>query len=396
MTHPRLRNSGLKLLEKKYLYNFLKDELYEIDDDAFNFLSRCTGRSSLQSILNNTGISQTEAEELIQYLISESCVENSKSSSAPERFEVQQSTLPSLRYLQMHITEKCNLNCRHCYLGAKIQKDINLNLAMKVIAEFGGTGLKLLITGGEPLLCSHLWKILAYARKFPVRVELLSNGILINEAIAKRLSRCVHCLQISLDGMQRGHEFLRGEGSFLKTIQGIKSAAKYLPVSIATMIHSRNLDEFEEMAILVEELGAKEWLLDVPSPAGSAKENEEIIPDYVDAIKILKSYGFGYDTHSGDEEYSCGSHLCSVHVDGSVSKCGFFRDAVGSAAEKPLELCWRKVVAWYTPKTKELECSECKALEECRGGCRYRALVNKGLYSKDLLMCRLHLWEATH
>ncbi len=34
-----------------------------------------------------------------------------------KRIPDRQSTVPSLRYLELQITDRCNLKCRHCYIG---------------------------------------------------------------------------------------------------------------------------------------------------------------------------------------------------------------------------------------------------------------------------------------
>ncbi len=51
--HPKLKNSTLKEIETKVLYNFVDDELYELDDESFSFLSYCTGRNSFSEIGEN-------------------------------------------------------------------------------------------------------------------------------------------------------------------------------------------------------------------------------------------------------------------------------------------------------------------------------------------------------
>jgi radical SAM protein with 4Fe4S-binding SPASM domain len=387
--YPLLKGA-LRALEKKVLYDYHRDEQYELDDEAFEFLRYCTGRNSLSDILRRTGSGEKEGRELLNFLVEEGLIVDKYVPRGPRKYKAVKSPLPSLRYLQLHITEKCNLDCRHCYLGRKENASLSVALAKKAIKEFSGVGLKLLITGGEPLLYPDLWELLRYARRFPIRVELLSNGTLISDEVAMRLGEYADCVQISLDGLEEGHDLIRGRGSFTSTLRGIGNAAKYLEVSVATMIHSDNIREFPALEKLVKKLGAAEWSLDVPSEKGNMLGNKDLSADYAVASKIFENYGYGSGIHEGDGSYSCGAHICSINVRGEVSKCGFFAESVGSIADKTLLECWKRITQGYIPKVSELECRECDVIHECRGGCRYRAKITGSFLGKDPFMCRLY------
>ncbi|MFQ5975483.1 MAG: radical SAM/SPASM domain-containing protein [Candidatus Hydrothermarchaeales archaeon] len=389
--HPKLKNSALKEIETNVLYDFVADELYELDDESFNFLRYCTGRNSLSNIIGKTGCNEKEAKNLIKYLQKEGHLEFKKDDNGVEKFPSADKVLPSLRYLQLHITEKCNLNCKHCYLGTKRQKDLDLDIIGKVIREFSQSGLKLLITGGEPLLHDKFWEVLKIAKKYPIRVEVLSNGTLITDEKARRLSRYIHGIQISIDGLEGGHESLRGKGAFKKAIKGVKAAKRYLKVTCATMIHKGNVSEFPQLEKLMKNLKIDEWSIDIPSEAGNMAENLDLAVDFETSTQIFGRYGYSAGMHLGDKGYSCGSHICSVNVLGEVSKCGFFSDPVENVENETLIDCWRKIIDDYVPRLTELECKECKVLEKCRGGCRYRAFKAGNFFGKDPFMCHLYL-----
>ncbi len=281
------------------------------------------------------------------------------------------------------------MDCIHCYLGEKEQKDMDINLIEKALREFSPNGLKVLITGGEALLHKRFWEVIEMASSHPVRLELLSNGTLITEDVAKKLAEHVHSVQISLDGLEKGHEYLRGKGSFKKTLRGIKNAARHLDINIATMVHKANINEFSGLEKLVLELGPIEWSVDVPSLAGNATKG--ILPTLEEAAKIFRAHGFGSGVHEGDIEYSCGSHICTVDVNGNVSKCGLFKEGVANLKDQDLNELWKRVVDRYTPPVTSLKCGDCMFLDTCRGGCRYRALVSGDFLGKDSFMCEVHL-----
>jgi radical SAM protein with 4Fe4S-binding SPASM domain len=244
-------------------------------------------------------------------------------------------------------------------------------------------GLRLLITGGEPLLhpdFSLLGKSLSRAR---VRKVLLTNGTTIGIENTTDWNWCDE-IQFSLDGLQQGHEALRGTGTFARTVQGIEIAKKNgMDVSIATMVHRQNLSELKELASFVESLGALEWNLDVPCISGRLDENADFLVTPEEGAPFLKlSWGGSY--HGSDEPFACGYHLCTVTPGGDVLKCGFYPDKRLGTIEEGLETCWKRL---HHIPLSDLACNPCSHLLECKGGCRFRAPDPKG---KDPVMCALY------
>ena len=202
---------ALKNLEEPYLYDIENDELYELGQDAYHFLLRCCQGEKL--------IVRKEDEEFIQYCLSENLIHWSTTPLQKKQF-VHQSPIPSLRYLEFQLTDRCNLRCRHCYVGDGLHQDFPVEKIFTVLKEFEETqGLRLLLSGGEPLLHPHFWKMNEVLREYSFRSVLLSNGTLITRETARKL--LVHEAQLSLDGMKEGHESIRGEGTFKKTLQAI-------------------------------------------------------------------------------------------------------------------------------------------------------------------------------
>ncbi len=242
-------------------------------------------------------------------------------------------------------------------------------------------GLRLLLSGGEPLLHPQFWRVNDLLRNYDFRSVLLSNGTLITKEVAKRLQ--VHEVQVSLDGMKEGHESLRGRGTFQKALMAIDYLHEAgIQVSVATMIHKDNLKEFDSLVPLLESKEIKEWNVDVPCAEGRLKENEDLCPSPSEAGPLL-NYGFGGGMHASQESYCCGVHLCAIMPDGQVAKCGLFcQDPVG-LIDEGLRVCWERIPQI---QLKELSCN-CSVMEECRGGCRYRAKLQQGILEPDLFQC---------
>lgn len=363
----------LKNLEEHYLYDIENDELYEISSDAYQFfLKICQGE--------NPPIHK-EDEELIQFCLSENLITFSETHVKRETFS-NPSPIPSLRYLELQMTDRCNLKCRHCYLGESSHQDLSVDQIQRILKEFEEIqGLRLLLSGGEPLLHPQFWKINEILRNYAFRSILLSNGTLITRETTKRLR--VHEVQISLDGMKEGHEALRGVGTFEKTLLAIDQLQEAnIRVSIATMIHRKNLSEFDQLASLLQSKQIEEWNVDIPCIEGRLKKNQDLWVAPHEAGRFL-SYGYGGGFHSSTNNTTCGAHLCAILSNGKVCKCGLFSQEPVGRIEEGLRTCWKRI-----PRIalKDLLC-KCPVIEACRGGCRYRAKMEGDLFQPDLFQC---------
>ena len=364
----------LKRLEQPFLYHVGRDELFEIDEKALEFLSRCDG--------TRRGAELTSDDGFVSFCLEEGLLET-YSQPTLKTISIGEAPVPSLRYLELQLLHQCNLRCRHCYLGPPRPGRLPLEEAVGITREFAARGgLRLMISGGEPLLYPELPVFLTQTQGLGLRRILLTNGTLLNPENARLLQ--VEEVQVSLDGWRTGHEALRGVGTFDQTLAGIQAAREAgLPISVATMVHRKNLDEFDPLARLVEEIGAIDWGVDMPCPAGSLKEHSDLLVTYEEAVPFLKfSFGGGY--HGSSEGYACGRHLLTVLPTGQAVKCGFYADQPLGDARQGLIECW--LTLQHVP-LQELECRGCPDLEECAGGCRYRALHPFG---RDPLMCALY------
>ncbi len=369
---------ALKRLEHLYLYHIDQDDLYELSHSAEPFLLRCDGSSK--------GSELTSDAEFVEYSIKEGLIE-ALAQRDPVPVSIGKAPAPSLRYLELQLLHRCNLKCRHCYLGPPRPDELSLEDALKITREFAAHGgLRLLISGGEPLLYPHLKTFIEETAALPIRRVLFTNGTLISKENIDRLQ--VEEIQFSLDGWRHGHDVIRGKGNFDRTLRGIRAAEDAgIPISIATMIHQGNLDEFEELRRFTEEIGAIEWGIDVLCMAGSLEKNRDLAVPYEEAVSFMAySYGGGY--HGSSDGYACGRHLMTVMPTGKATKCGFYEDNPLGDARQGLLDCWLRLR--HIP-LEELECKNCPVVKECAGGCRYRASYP---LAPDPVMCALYRMQS--
>lgn len=370
----------LRWFESPFVYDISGDDLYELDKEAFLFLKECNGGNPASNLFNDR-----EMTEAIEFMLDEGIL-LMKDRPDHRKITVPHSPIPSLRYLLMNITNICNLACKHCYLGKPGNLEMDIDIFEKAVSQFETMGgLKLMVSGGEPLLHSGFWELMDILPSYELRVVVLSNGTLIDESAARKLSVYADEVQVSIDGIC-SHDLLRGKGSYKRSMKGISNLVKSgIPVSIASMIHKFNTGEFEEMEKLFSGLGAISWSVDVPSVTSALAENQEFVLDINEAVRYL-NYGFGAGTHESTGDYTCGSHMCSVSPDGSVSKCGFFEDRPAGDV-KNLRSAWEELCRKYLFTLDELDCRDCSKIKNCRGGCRFRAERYRGIYAPDPVMC---------
>ncbi len=367
---------SLRLLEEPCLYDRRADELYELNHEALEGLKRCRGDLTL---------SQAELEpEFARFCLAEGILELFDQ-PMPRPLPTCQGPLPSLRYLEAQITWRCNLACTHCYLGKARPVDMQVADFAALVREFEAMGgLRLLISGGEPLMHPRWDEINAVLADLPVRRVLLSNGLLLDP---KRMAR-LNCdeVQISLDGLQAGHESLRGPGSFIKAVETARLVVDSgLKLSIATMAHAHNQEEMAGLAKLVEELGAQEWSVDAPCIAGRLAEESSSLAITPQLAARAMEYAFGGTYHGGSGSMACGLHLCTVGADGKVAQCGFFFDQSLGMMREGLWSCWARREPLALNQVPA--CATCQAAQDCGGGCRFRA---PALDRPDPVMCALY------
>jgi len=363
----------LKWLETPSAYHLVRDELYELDQESFRFLSACTSDEGCASAHS----------AFIDY-----CLEEGLLTAAPVRTNrprVSPSPGPSLRYLELQITDRCNLRCKHCYLGDGSARELPAPQVRSTLRQFEELqGLRVLITGGEPVLHSRFDEINEMLPEFALRKVLVSNGMQLSQDLLNKLK--VHEIQVSIDGLQPAHDAIRGAGAWDVVFDALRRAMDAgFEVSVATMITSRNLGDFDALDDLFRSLGVKEWTVDVPCSAGRMTENRQIAVSPESAGKYL-GYGYGGGMHSVGKGYACGLHLMAVLPDGNAAKCTFYGDRPVGSIESGLKACWERM---RPIRLENLDC-DCGYRDACRGGCRYRAELDGTPTGRDPYRCALY------
>ncbi len=157
------------------------------------------------------------------------------------------------------LTYNCNLRCKMCPFWKR--PGLNLSLAqekvvLKQIYNSGAVGVA--FEGGEPLLRRDLVDILAFSRSLPLHTSLITNGMLLEAKISEIAKYINGVIYVSLDGLEKTHDRIRGVGgSFKKAVQGIEAAKEKVSVTINHTVMAENIDETESLVELAKGLDVK-------------------------------------------------------------------------------------------------------------------------------------------
>jgi len=313
--------------------------------------------------------------------------------------------------IQWHLTERCNLQCRHCYQeGGKIQ-ELSLAEIYRVIDEIGEMlqawqenydldfTPSFNVTGGEPFLRSGFFEILERMAETGFEIYILSNGTCITADKAQLVADLgVHGVQVSLEGPKEIHEKIRGPGSFSAALHGVRQLLKAgVKVSLNATISRMNAGYFQEMVDLAAGLGVAGLGFSrlVPSGRGKAWLDQMLTRDEVKQFyeKALSLQVEGLEIATGDpmgaqmnvpapaddDNGSFPAGGCAAGVsgltilaDGTVTPCRRLPLPLGRVGRDSLREIWATSPVLEALRDRSRyagACGQCKRWAGCRG-CR--------------------------
>lgn len=160
---------------------------------------------------------------------------------------------------QWHITEECDQRCKHCYIFAenacKSLKSMRWEDMQKVVdnaEDFCRTFGRLpyfYITGGDPILHPDFWKLMDLLKEKQIPFTILGNPFHLTKENLKRLKECgCDKYQLSIDGMEKTHDWFRKPGSFRETLEKIPMINEAGITSVVmTTVSSVNIKEVPDI-----------------------------------------------------------------------------------------------------------------------------------------------------
>lgn len=167
-----------------------------------------------------------------------------------------------LSSVMLELTYSCNLDCSFCYNDLKLRgQRVRLDTYRTLLDDLADMGvLSLTLSGGEPLLYKHFFKLGAYAREKGFVIKVKSNGVPLSRRNAERLKAEVDpfMVEMSLHGAcAESHDRLtRVAGSFerlLRNIDFLKTMGFRLQLN--STLTRWNEAEVAEMFALTDRMG---------------------------------------------------------------------------------------------------------------------------------------------
>jgi len=285
---------------------------------------------------------------------------------------------------------------------------------IKQIRGLGVDGISL--AGGEPLMYPHFEEVLRSLKDHGIGfILILTNGTLINRAVAKMLGRYATRVQLSLDGAsEEVNDRSRGEGTYSKILRGIDLLIESdVGISLRMTCSDQGVQDVIEMVDFAKNLGAVEFDFRRALPVGRGAEAGISFPK-PDQYKILcqtaweRGRALNLQVELGDPfpVLFCNERLrqsaeetpglqdgsmiggCSVGTDsvyiapdGKILLCPYFPLYCGDTRQESLQSIWEtsEALRFFRSIRWNLKgrCGACEFRFAC-GGCRAVAYAITG------------------
>jgi len=253
------------------------------------------------------------------------------------------------------------------------------------------------ITGGEPFLRPDLYDVLSEIGKSRGEIYLLTNGTLITSSNASELAALrVRGVQVSIEGPEKIHDQVRGQGSFGKAMRGVGHLLEAgLTVTLNATLSRINAIYLMDLIDLASHAGVQRLGFSrlVPSGRGTALASEMLGADEVKRLyeRALSTSRPGLEVITGDPVASqvhdgngedlgstptggCAAGISGLTFlpDGTITPCRRMPVAIGNIQTDSLREVWAGSSVLNLLRDRKAykgTCGICPRWANCRG-CR--------------------------
>ncbi len=265
-----------------------------------------------------------------------------------------------LFYIQWHITNSCNLRCKHCYQDDfSGSRDLEWTELQKVSGNVvstlrrWGRSACIHLTGGEPLLKPELFPLMAALDQDPMIGELgiITNGVLFDREITSRLADVskLRKIKVSLDGATpEVNDAIRPRGTYDRVIECIRrlEEGNRFEITVMFTVMKSNFRDLAALIRLCQDLKVQGLILERFIPWGRGREirgevlGKEEWNELLETLADLLGVGAGRKQPARRQHLSLESQK-SVFRIGVCEREGPFEvrdhDRVGSVGQGPPE-----------------------------------------------------------
>jgi len=317
--------------------------------------------------------------------------------------------IPDSLNVQWHITNRCNQRCLHCYQKEYDDNEPSFSDLLFILEQIKkfvvlckknskkkDLKAQITLTGGEPFIRDDFILLLEkiHSIKPLFKFAILSNSTLINNSILTKLQDLKPSyFQVSIDGNNKSHDYIRGQGNHQKVIQSIRKLIKYdIPTIISFTSHQYNYLDFPDVAKLGRSLKVKRVWADRLVPMGNAtlqkmkltkKNTQEFFKIMYNERKKAQQSLFCKTEISmnralqfliaGGRPYHCtaGDRLINIMPNGDLYPCRRMPIKVGNLFDNSLIDLYQNSILFNHLRDNEKIPSECKGCfyaHYCKGG----------------------------
>ncbi|MHA1753915.1 MAG: radical SAM protein [Candidatus Odinarchaeia archaeon] len=296
--------------------------------------------------------------------------------------------------VQWRITDKCNLNCIHCYANSNINNEpLDDNKLLRIANILSKSEIfEVLISGGEVLTLKEelLYKIINKLNN--KALSLFTNGVLLGKLDLSRIPKNTKFI-VSIDGTKLVHNKIRNNNIFDLVLSNIrKLTAKGFSVRCNYCLMKLNKDCIPETVRLLSEAGVEVLQFAKLLPLGRADliKNLLLTPrEYKKCILIIEQLNkkfnkiklvfnnslFFNDKQEVDWRYcSGGTTRIEIEPNGDVYPCALIKiDSLkyGNILNDSLESIWdKRKLSIFFEEFEPRYCKKCKNYKYCFCGCR--------------------------
>jgi MoaA/NifB/PqqE/SkfB family radical SAM enzyme len=156
---------------------------------------------------------------------------------------------------------RCNCRCVMCdiWKANHEKKEISTDELQKHLKNFEKLKVReVVLSGGEALMHSNLWRFCSLLREKGIEITLLSTGLMLERNAKEIVSNCKEVI-VSVDGSERVHDRIRNiPGGFGKLSDGVVELKRIKPryrVTARCVLQRHNFDDFINTVKSAREIG---------------------------------------------------------------------------------------------------------------------------------------------
>ncbi|MCD6118685.1 radical SAM protein [bacterium] len=344
--------------------------------------------------------------------------------------EIVLTAFPPATFMDLHVTDDCNLACPYCFIHGKKPRYLSKDTA-KLAVDFllresrGTREISILFIGGEPLLNMPVMEFVVHYAKMraketgkTVGFSITTNGTLLNQNSLEFFIRNNIPFLLSIDGAKETQDTYRrykdGRGTFddlASLIEEMKKIKVWLGVRMTptpSTVHRLHLD-----VKALFDIGVNQYIIGVATGIPWSNDDLSVYKDellkvanwYVEkklegcALRISQ-FGDSPKYKLGALRYiwGCGAGRgrISVSTDGEIQGCAKIQglnDLSGLINFGNVRSGWTNLAARYAFICTMIHlrrfCDKCDLQFDCAGGCPAVNWESTGsIYLSDAMQCK--------